>query len=376
MVARIDLPTEFYDRTSALVLRTPLPQFIYAKLVYGSAAQAELRRMGEDSFKLPFRPPTGADGAEYPDANAMMDVLADPIRADAVVTTDELAEGNVGHTIRMNRPIFAGGGFNLASRGLAAGAAISLTPMSLSDQQVSITIQRNVGPFASGGSTPQPYAITRLDAQRSVHSLAQRVGWAMQVDRNTFVDSVFASYFDSATTILYPGDSSNLLTSDAAAWPVVPVGSSRPFDLDTLLRMEQALHDAKIPRFNNGRYICILTPKQFRQLRSDPQYRGQSAFLPEKNLLSEGGQGTLVVGQVEVYVSQTNIVDTTTVSGVSINHGCMFGPGAVGHAPTREGCRIAQAAEDNYGEDTKIVWIAYEGSAVLNTNFLVSAHSD
>lgn len=376
-ISRIELPTEFYDRTSEIVLRAPLPQFLYAKLVYGAAAQAELRRIGPEAFLAPGRPSGLADGVAYPDVATMEDVLADPIRGDAVVVSDELAAGKIGHTIRMNRPIFAGGGYTLASRGLAAGSAISLTPIGLSDQQVSITIQRNVGPFASGGSAPQPYGISRSDAQRSVHSLAGRVGAAMQYDRNYFMDSVFASYFDSASTILYPGDSSNLITSDASAWPVVPVGSSRPMDLDTVLRMEEALHNQKIPRFSNGRYILILTPKQLRQLQSDPQYRGQSTFVPEKNLLSPQSQGTLIInGAIEVYSCQTNVIDTTTVSGVSINHAVMFGPGAVGYAPTQEGCRVAAANEDNYGEDTKVVWIAYEGSAVLNNNFLVSAHSD
>jgi hypothetical protein len=378
-IGRIELPTEFYDRTSAIVLRAPQPQFLYAKLVYAASAQAELRRLGPDAIVAPGRPSGMAVGAPYPDLSTMEDILADPIRSDAIVVSDELAQGRVGHTIRMNRPVFAGGGYTLAARGLASGANISLVPQGLTDQQVSITIQRNTGPYASGGSATQPFGISRADAQGSVHMLAGRIGAALQYDRNMLMDSVFATYFDSATTVLYPGDSSNLLTSDAAAWPVVPVGSSRPMDLDTVLRMEQALHDAKIPRFANGRYLCYLTPLQMRQLRTDPQYRGQSAYLPERNLLSAtvDGTGTTVVnGSIELYTCQTNIVDSATVSGVKINHACMFGPGAVGYAPTVEGCRIAVANEDNYGEDAKAVWICYEGSNILNNAFMVSAHSD
>ena len=87
--------------------------------------------------------------------------------------------------------------------------------------------------------------------------------------------------------------------------------------------------------------------------------------------------GTLVVnGSIEVYPCQTNVVDTSTVAGVSINHAVMFGPGMVGYAPTAEGVRIARANEDNYGEDNLVQWICYEGAAVLDGRFAASAHSD
>ena len=372
-VSRLTLPSEFYDRTSEIVLRQPADEFLYAKLLFAASAKAELQRVGPEAFTPPGKASTAA-GAPYPMFSSMQDMIADPVRADAIMVSDELARGP-GHTIRMNRPIFSGGGYTLASRQFAGN--LSLNPIPLSDEQVSITIAKFAGPFASGGTEPQPYAISRMDAQRSVHSLPERVGAALGYDRNAFIDAVFAGYFDSSTTVLYPGDSSNLLASDAAAWPVVPVGSLRPFDLETLLRMEEALHNAKIPRFSNGRYIATLTPKQHRQLLSDPQYQKQSVFLPEKNLLASGGVGSLVVNaSIEINVCRTNAVDTSTVAGVSINHAVMFGPGMVGYAPGIDGVRVEQAPESNYGEDVKVLWIAYEGSAVLDNRFGVSAHSD
>lgn len=372
-VSRISLPSEFYDRTSEIVLRQPADEFLYAKLLFGASAKAEIARVGAENF-TPAGQSVQSNGAPYPPFSSMQDMLADAVRSDAIMVSDELAQGP-GHTIRMNRPLFSGGGYTLASRQFAGN--LSLNPISLSDEQVSITIAKFAGPFAAGGTEPQPYAISRFDAQRSVHSLPERVGSALGYDRNAFLDSVFGGYFDSSTTILYPGDSSNLLTSDAAAWPVVPVGSLRPFDLETLLRMEEALQNAKIPRFSNGRFIATLTPKQHRQLLSDPQYQKQSVFLPEKNLLASGGVGTLVVNaSIEISVCRTNVVDTAAVSGVSINHAVMFGPGMVGYAPGIDGCRVEQAPETNYNEDVKVLWIAYEGSAVLDNRFGVSAHSD
>jgi hypothetical protein len=378
MASRIDLPAEFYDRTSDRVLRAPLPQFLYARLVAAAAAQAELKRVGADSFTMLGRGPS-TQGAAYPDLASNLDMLvADEIRADAVLVTDELAEGRVGSTIRINRPIFTGGGYTFAQRAFNASQKLSLVPIGLSDEQVTITIGRNSGPMSSSGTTPQPYLISRMDSQRSVHSLVERVGAALQYDRNALLDGQFAAHFDSSSlAYVYPGDSNDAITTDAGAWPTVPTGSSRPFDLETVLRMEQRLHDAKIPRFNNGRYMLFCTPKQMRQLASDPQYRGQSAYLQERNLLSTGANGTLVVnGAIEVYPCQTNTVDTSTVAGVSINHAVMFGPGMVGYAPTAEGVRIARANEDNYGEDNLVQWICYEGAAVLDGRFCASARSD
>jgi len=378
MSSRIMLPAEFYDRTSEVVLRQPLPQYLYAKLVYAAAAKAELLRVGPDAFTSMGRGPS-SQGAAYPDTSSMELALAsgDAIRSDAVLVTEELA-GGPGHTIRMNRPVFSGGGYTFASRQFGANQKLSLVPIGLTDEQVSITVQSYSGPMASSGTTPQPYAINRMDSQRSVHSLSERVGAALRYDRNAFVDGAFASLFDSSgLAYVYPGDSNDAITTDALAWPVAPSGSSRPFDMETVLRLEQRLHDAKIPRFNNGRYILFATPKQIRQLKSDPQYRGQSAFLPEKNLLADGGSGVLVVNEgVEVYACQSNTVDTTTVAGVSINHAIMFGPGMVGYAPTIDGVRIVRANEDNYGEQALVQWICYEGAAVLDNRFCASARSD
>ncbi len=375
---RASLPTEFFDRTSTIVLRQPLPQYLYARMLFGAAAQAELRRLGPDAFAMEGAPQRGvsSQGAPYPDISGMTDILADEIRADAIMVTDELAEGKVGHTIRLNRPIFTGGGYTEASRIIAAGQSISLSPIGMTDEQVSITIKRVVGPFAAGGTTPQPYAIDSVDSEHSVHSLADRVGVALQQDRNAYVDGVFAKYFDSGSHVLYPGDSSNALEDGGDAAAIVTQGD-RPLDMETLLRMESVLHDAKIPRFRNGRYLFLATPKELSQLKSDPQFRGQAAFLPGANLLNDSGAATTLVvnNAIEVYASQTNIIDTTTVAGVSIHHGVMFGPGLVGYAPTNKGVQVKRANEDNYGETSMVIWIAYEGHTITDNRFGISVHT-
>ena len=41
-ITRATLPAEFYDRTSAMMLIQPEPQYLYAQLVYMADVQAEL----------------------------------------------------------------------------------------------------------------------------------------------------------------------------------------------------------------------------------------------------------------------------------------------------------------------------------------------
>ena len=45
MSDRVTLPTEFFDRTSEVILRQPEPQYIYAQLVFMADAAAELQRL-------------------------------------------------------------------------------------------------------------------------------------------------------------------------------------------------------------------------------------------------------------------------------------------------------------------------------------------
>jgi hypothetical protein len=119
--------------------------------------------------------------------------------------------------------------------------------------------------------------------------------------------------------------------------------------------------------------MLIVTPQQARQLRSDPQFGRLAVFQPENNPLKRTFVAQL--GQVEVYVSSTNTVDTTTVSGTNIHHAVMFGPGHVGYANAGP-CRIAASTDDNYGETAKVIWLAYEGHVVLDNRFAVAIHSD
>jgi hypothetical protein len=366
IIARATLPSEFFDRTSAFMLKQPEPQYLYAQMVFAANAQAELRRA--EALGISPERAIASMGASVPALQEMQRIIAAP-QAEAIFVTDELAPGKVGHTIRMNRPVFSGGGYTETARTIASSQTISTTPIDVTAEQVSITIRRVGGPFASNGSAVQPHAVDRFDSEHAMHSIAATVGLHLSRDRMKYVDAVFGALFDDGANVLYPQDPDSRITSDAAAFTVP---ADRPFDYDVVTRTEEKLISLNIPAFANGRYMMIVSAKQAAQLRTDPQYGRLSVYMPDKNPLN-GYVRT--IGGIDIYQSTTNPSDSSTVAGVTIYHACAFGPGAVGYANAGP-CRVASSTDDNYGETAKVVWLAYEGQSILDNRFIVNVHSD
>lgn len=372
------LPSEFTEITSAIMLKAPVSQYLYARMVYMADAQAQLR-VDPASFEWVNGRgvPANAGGAPVPDLASMQLMLSDDVRGEVILVADELAT-QPGSVVKLNRPVFSGGGYTFAQRTIGSGQSMSTTPISLTGEQVPITINRYTGPFASGGTTPQPYGIDRFQAMQSVHSLAMRVGTHLINDRDHLVDAGVASLIDNPASgaTLYPGDPNNTLSSDSAAFVT---NGDRTFDYETILRAVAFLQSQNIPTFADGMYRLIVNPAQSKQLLSDPVYRGEAKYIvnppdPRNPLLD--GWITNIGRQVEVYMSNSNTIDTSTVSGVTINHAVMFGPQIVGRVRDRDGVRIVLSSDDNYGETAKAMWLAYEGYAMLNQQFMVAIHSD
>lgn len=378
VLGRSTLPSEFYDRVSKIIAKQPLPEFTYARIAYLSNMSAELGRIGPEEFRGVF---TGAmkDGGEaYPELTTMQLMLngdRTTAMASAIMTADEIATGP-GHTIRIPRPVFSGGGYTFAARRIGPGQTVSTTPIGVTDQEVSITVERHMGPYASGGTAVQPFAVSEAEARRSVHSLVQRAVRGLQYDRNAMLDAGLAALFDNWSTVIYPGDPAGALnssgtTGDAAAFTNP---GNRPFSLEGLKRAATILKIANIPRFADGTYKSIITPKQAEQLELDPLWVKASSMHKENNPLFMNYIGR--VGDLEVFSSNSNTVDTTTVSGSTINHAVVFGPESVGYASTAEGCHVRQSSQTNYDQEALIVWVCDEGATQLNNTFGVGIHSN
>ncbi len=374
-VSRVSLPTEFFDRTSSLMLRQPEPQYLYAQMVFMADANAELSRVGDLGIS-PDRA-IGSEGAA-PMAYKMMQALiaGELPYSEAIVVSGELAAGQPGHTIRINRPVFSGGGYTAAARTIAASQPISTVPVDLTQEQVAITIARRAGPYDSVNSRVAPRAVDRLDAERAVHGLVPIIGMDLWRDRLKTVDSIYGLVYDAGANIIFPADAQGSYTTDAGAFPAGTVAGQRSMDWDALLRMQEKLTTLNIPRFANGQYVCILSPRQARQLNTDPDFVRQAPFTGDLNPINPLSMSLVKrVAGIDVYQSNTNVIDTSTIGTTCpIDHGCMFGPGAVGRVSSGP-CRVASSTDDNYGETAKVIWLAYEGEALLDSRFIVNVHS-
>lgn len=360
--SRVTLPTEFFDITSAKLLIQPEPQYIFAAMAFAGVAGAEFRETGIVAARGALAA-SGADVRAYQDNQLK---LAESPFAEGITVISELGSKGVGHTIKINRPVFGGGGYTVAQRTIAQSTSISTTPVEMSAQeQASITILRVGGPWDSTNSRVAPYSVDRQDAQRSVHNLGQIIGMQMYRDRTKYLDSVLSILFNSATTNVVRAGG---LTADAS----FPASGEQPFDLDMVLRGVEKLSNANIPRFADGTYMLIISPTQMRQLRSDPDYKNQAKEDVAFNLLTSLNAER--IGGVRIMESTTIQTDTTTVSGQTIYRGVMFGPGAIGYG-IDEMCRSAYSFDDNYGETAKVIWLAYEGLSLLDERFLCSMRS-
>lgn len=346
------------------MLIAPVPQFLYANMVYMADLRSQLTINPDAMQWANGRGIPSGLGAGVPDISTMQLMLADNVRSGAIVVSEELVS-EPGNVVKFNRPVFTGGGYTYAARAIASGQTISVVPIAITGEQVPIVIDRFSGPYASGGTGVQPYGIERAMAKRGVHSLVERVGQNLHYDRSAWLDAVIALLFDSpvSTNILYPNDPTGSITSDAAAF-TVGVNGDRTFDYETITRMQAKLQQLNIPTFDDGKYRLIVNPAQAQQLLLDPNFARYAKEDPSTNPLKAGFIKTC--GMVEVYMSNSNIVSTTAVSGVTINHATMFGKEIVARVADAEGCRIALSSDDNYGETAKAVWIAYEGYGLLD----------
>lgn len=348
VIGRAALPQEFFEVTSAMLLKAPEPQYFYAQMWKAALGAA----LGPVSLPNGI----GASGAPYAslESNQLMIENAQ-LPGEIISVVPELGKAP-GHTVRINRPVFTNSTYTQLSRSVPNGTAISTTPLDLSSQQTSITLERLAGPY--GSSSVQPYGIDAFDASLPLHSIASIVGMQLQRDFDRFIDSWVTAQFDLASSTVRPtGCTADNDSTAAGAFML---------DAETLLRADKTLDEANIPTFSNGRRICVLHPNQIMQLGLDSEFRRESSREPVSNpYLSKGYYKTF--GNIDIYKSST-LTTASNSSSVTIYRGHMFGPGMVG-AGVGKLPHTAFSSSDNYGEQALVVWLMYAGMAVLNNTF-------
>jgi hypothetical protein len=347
-LSRDTLPQEFYDITSDMLLVQPEPQYLHGQLMKAAlgASLAQVSDLG-----LPFRM-LGGSGAGYGSAeDGRLALEQRAIAGEAVLFVPELGK-MPGHTVRLNRPSFTNSTYTQASRLVPSGTTISTTPISVSSEQTSITIQRFAGPYSSGVA---PLGLGKFDATMPIHKLAAIAGKHLTRDFDRWIDAVGVSLYDAASVTVRPdgfsADTDGLVAGDM------------PMDMNLLFKVEKSLDTANIPMFSNGKRICVLHPQQILQLKQDSAFQRMGVFTQPKNPLWTSHVAT--VGNLDIYQSNTlNTASSTT----TIYRGQAFGPGMVGAGVSRLP-EVLASTSDNYGEDLMVVWLCYMGFQTLDNRF-------
>lgn len=364
-ISRATIPQEFLDLTSATLLIQPKPQFFHAGLVM-NALRVNTDFSGQ--WGLPIAGRQFGDGG-LPDYAALKDQLTKLVDADAVYgsairVVSELGKKGVGHTLRINRPKFTEGTATRAARRVPVGTSFAKTPIPVLSEQAQITIERFAGPYDTTAGEVRPYGIERFDAERMLHNPASLKDLHLDYDFHRSLDTWAVSLFDQGE-VIYPTG----MTADNDSL----VAESFPFSYELLTRAEESLSNANIPRFANGRYMAVVTPKQARQLKLDPMFQRLAVYHTDINpLFKRSYRGT--VGMIDVFES-TTLSQVLNSSSVPIQYGQVFGPESVGWG-VDDMPRVAPDSDDNFGETAKVIWIWYCGFDVLDSRFQRSVRSD
>lgn len=359
-ISRATLPQEFVDFQSAKLLRQPTPQFFHAGMAM-NAMRLAVDFKGPWGLQIPGRT-FGNEGGRpaYAKLDDMVVKLApepDPVYGMAIRVEPELGRKGTGHTIRMNRPKFRNSTATKASRRIPVGSSISKVPLPVGSEQATLTIERFGGPYSDENSAVQPLGIERFDANRLAHDPASVKDLHLDYDFHLWLDTVNVQLFDQGTAIFPDG----MTADDDSA-----VAGDFPMSFDYLTKVEANLSGANVPKFDNGRYMCVATVRQMQQLRVDAAYQRLAVYHPEINpVLKKSYRGT--VGNLDIFES-TTLTTSDNAQDVSIQYGQAFGPESVGWGMD-EMPRVATDSDDNFGETGKVIWLFYAGCEVLDSRF-------
>jgi hypothetical protein len=370
-VARASLGAEFEDRTSPKLLRQPEPQYLYSML-WKIALNASFN---PDGGSLGWRAPdVGSGGAAYPEAEADRAMFEDNIYRDTFVNVSELGQ-RLGHTIRINRPLFANTTYSQASREVPNGQLISTTPINIGSEQVSVTTKRWAGPYDQVNSNVAPFGVDRFDATKSIHSVSQIVGMQLQRDFDRTIDTFVGALLDLGANTVY----ANGYTADSQFYGGASSGGlnasgygEAPFTLALLNQIERTMDNLNLPTFSDGYRALVLPALGIQELKDDPQFIKNAEFHPPINpVLAKSYYKSN--GRTHIFKSTTLPTSNNGTAAQTVYHGHAFCPGVLGSGVSTMP-RVAKSSADNYGEWALVLWLMDAGFALLDNRFVVDVH--
>lgn len=363
-INRGTLPANYIDSVNiGMRLPQPNPEFFFAKMAAASGLTSTAIEMGLDSAASFVKMMGG--GESVPQS------LDELIRMGGMypqgvtyVPGFGLAQGD---TIKLRRPIFSGGGYSLSARQVLADAATSTTGRTISAEEVPVVLQEYEGPYASGGTAVQPFAIRNFDAKYRANKdeLVSLTRQHLLYDYTIWLDTVIRDLYRATTYITYADDVSNVLSFTN--------GAGHNVSLETIMKARKALSDRNWAHFPNGRYVCLVPTAFNTQMVGDPDYRALSAQ-------HGGGKNQLFgyvasIQDVDIYECSTlkeyAAADTVPGDGnavptsATVYEGIMFGPGAVGMGEA-QGPQCFDADDTNYGKEAKVVWRSVQAFETLD----------
>lgn len=354
-IDRASLLQEFFDTTSPRLLKQPEPTYMYAKLWLDAMAT------NPPSVDGLGRPNDQWGAGDYASFDEQMAMASQNVFAQAFEFVQEIGK-KPGHTVRLNRPAFTNSTYTMAARRIPSGTTISTTGLSVTSEQVSLTLERFGGPM--GASEVQPLSIERFDSSVALHGMAKLADMHLVRDYHRWKHYVTATLLDAASNSVFPG-TKTAVTDFAAA-------GDGPMDWSMVLATARKLADASIPMFANGKWAMVLTPRQIEQLANDPAYQRLSEFHPQFNSLF---QGAYVKTAGDFVIFRTPALNTGTNAGVTYYKGHAFGPGVLGGG-VGDVPRIARSNNDNFGETDLIIWLEYSAESLLDNRFGCVIYTD
>ncbi len=363
-IDRASLLQEFYDTTSPRLLKQPEPPYIYTRL-WSDALMAS-----PPSVDALGRPNDQWGMGSYASFDEQMAAVEQNVFKEAFEVVQEIGK-KPGHTVRINRPSFTNSTYTLASRRIPSGSTISTTGLSVTSEQVSLTLERFGGPYdAVTQNAVAPLSVERFDSTVMMHGAAKLVDMHLVRDYHRWKHYVIATLLDLAST------SNNVFPGVKTATSDFNAAGDGPMSWDMVLKTERILGDASIPTFSNGKWAMVLNPRQIEQLAGDPAYQRLSEFHPQYNSLFQGAYvktaGAFVIFKTPALNTGTNATPTPDVT---YYKGHAFGPGilgsGVGGVP-----RVAHSTNDNYGETDLLIWLEYAAYSLLDNRFGAVIYTD
>lgn len=379
-IGRASLGAEFEDRTSAAMLRAPVPEFLYEKF-FNMALQRgffELGDMGND-INMRATPQIGTAGAEYAKLTEMQLNLNDPVFTPAFKVIPEL-EKKVGQTIRVNRPnLTAVNSMTISpqSRLMTTGQLISTTPTSsFGSDQISITVRRYLGPYdntQNGGlGAVAPYGFDQFDASFQIHRASEYAAFFLRYDYARFIDNFISILMGLGGTAVFSSPAytalSNFYGGSSTTSLVTAYGAEAPLTLQTIYALESQADTANVPVFTDGCRVLVVPPIGLQELKQDPLFRSGGVFFPEKNPLF----GTAYKG----LLSKTHLFESTTLptftngnAGMTVYQGHYFAPGVIAGGVAMP-VQAALSSANNYGFQALVIWATEMGLELADKRYV------